>query len=250
MTDALTLCYHGVSPTWPAILSVTPERLAGQVEALLRRGYRTTTFSELAAGTPAGRELAITFDDAYRSVIELGLPVLERLGVAATLFVPTAHPGTELPMLWPGIEEWAGGEHERELVPMGWDEVRALRDAGWEIGSHTVTHPRLTDLGDDALAAELGESRERLEDELGQRCRSIAYPYGDVDARVVAVARAAGYDTGAALPKPPHGRRDLEEPRVGVWRGDGSLRFAVKVSPLARRLRGGPLAPVERLLGR
>ena len=57
--------------------------------------------------------MAITFDDGYRSVLELALPILEELGVPATLFVPTDYIGSERPMSWPGIERWTGGQHEQ-----------------------------------------------------------------------------------------------------------------------------------------
>ena len=92
-------------------------------------------------------------------------------------------------MAWPGIDGWLGTEHEHELQPLSWDELRRLQDAGWEIGSHACSHPYLTRLGDDELERELGESRRRLETELGRPCRSLAYPYGDHDERVV---RAVG----------------------------------------------------------
>jgi hypothetical protein len=72
---------------------------------------------------------------------------------------------------------------------------------------------------------------------MGRPCRSIAYPYGDVDARVIEATRAAGYELAAALPK-RHGSRDpLDWPRVGVYHGDDLRRFKLKVSPLLRRLR-------------
>jgi hypothetical protein len=76
-----------------------------------------------------------------------------------------------------------------------------------------------------------------MEEGMGRPSRSIAYPYGDVDARVIEATRAAGYELGAALPK-RHGSRDrLDWPRVGVYNRDDLRRFKLKVSPLLRRLR-------------
>jgi peptidoglycan/xylan/chitin deacetylase (PgdA/CDA1 family) len=105
------------------------------------------------------------------------------------------------------------------------------------VGSHTCSHPRLTTVGDEQLAKELRESKAACEEGMGRPCRSIAYPYGDVDARVIDATRAAGYELAAALPK-RHGSRDpLDWPRVGVYHGDDLRRFKLKVSPLLRRLR-------------
>ena len=71
MSDVLVLCYHAVSERWPAPLSVTPEQLDRQLSLLHRRGFHGVTLSEALAGLPADRVLAVTFDDAYRSVRDL-----------------------------------------------------------------------------------------------------------------------------------------------------------------------------------
>lgn len=195
------------------------------------------TFSEAVAASGNERVAAITFDDAYRSVLELGKPLLDEHGWPATVFVPTDWAGTDRPMRWPGIEQWHGGPHEPELVPMGWDELRALDAAGWEIGSHTCSHPRLTTLGDEDLARELRASREVCERELSRPVETIAYPYGDVDERVERAAGAAGYHLGAALPNRLHDERALCWPRIGIYVADDERRFALKVAPLLRRAR-------------
>lgn len=237
MSDTLVLCHHAVSRTWPAALSVTPERLEQQLESLVRRGYRGCTFSEAVSRPSGPRTLAITFDDAYRSVLTSALPILDRLGLPGTVFAPTAFVDHDQPMAWPGIDEWMGGPHERELLPLRWEELRSLHDSGWEIGSHTATHPRLPELDDAALVSELRGSKRTCEERLGVPCVSIAYPYGDVDARVARAARDAGYDHGAALPSPFHAPRPLQWPRVGVYHADTSWRFRLKASRPTRRWR-------------
>lgn len=237
MTDVLALCYHAVSETWDAPLSVTPQRLERQLEWLVGRGYRGATFSEAVSQPPAARTVAVTFDDAYRSVLELAYPVLERLGLPGTVFVPTGSPGSDEPMAWPGIDGWLGGPHESELRPLGWQQLRTLVAAGWEVGSHTVSHPRLTALDGGSLTTELRDSKVACESALGGRCTSIAYPYGDVDARVVRAADEAGYAFGAALPATLHSPRHLEWPRVGIYHTDAAWRSRLKCSRRMRALR-------------
>jgi peptidoglycan/xylan/chitin deacetylase (PgdA/CDA1 family) len=236
MPDVLVLCYHALSDDWPAALSTTPERFREQLELLLARGYRPVTF-ERAVETRAGRAFAVTFDDAYRSVLERARPIMDELGVPGTVFVPTDWAGRPEPMRWDGIDQWLGGPHEREMVCLRWEELRELADAGWEVGSHTCSHPHLTRVDDGALERELAASRAQCSDQLGRPCRSIAYPYGDVDARVVDAARSAGYELGAALPKRFRSTDPLDWPRVGVYHGDDISRFKLKVSPLIRRIR-------------
>lgn len=234
----LVLCYHAVSERWPAALSVTPEDLERQLETLVGRGYRGATFSAAVRAPDRGRTVAVTFDDGYRSVIEHAHPILSALGLPGTVFVPTSFVGQEAPMSWPGIGQWLDGPHEKEMTPMSWDELRRLADAGWEIGSHTVSHPRLTQLDDATLAWELGESRRVCELRMKRACESIAFPYGDHDGRVVQAADHAGYATAGTLPKLRiHAARELRWPRVGIYHRDAGLRFRLKVSPTVRRIR-------------
>lgn len=237
---ALVLCYHAVSPTFPAPLSVTPADLERQLTMLLRRGYEGTTFTRALEEPGARRALVVTFDDAYRSVLESALPVLDRLRVPGTVFAPTDFIGEEGPMRWPGIDQWVGGPHEAELAPMSWTQLGTLLERGWEVGSHTCSHPHLTEEDDDALAVELRASKELCEAQLGGECASLAYPYGDHDARVVAATRAAGYRFAATLPTRLDAGGPLEVPRVGVYHQDGTRRFRLKVSPVLRALRTSP----------
>ena len=199
MSDVLVLCYHAMSRDWGAGFSATPDRLEAQIGSLLERGYEGATFSEAVNRPLAERTLAVTFDDSYRSVIELAAPVLARLGVPGTVFVPTTAAGSERPMAWPGIDHWLGGPREQELMPMSWDELRELAMAGWEIGSHTRTHPRLPELEDEKLRTELEGSRSDIEERIDGPCTSLAFPYGDFDAKVVAATRAAGFTAAGGL---------------------------------------------------
>jgi len=221
----LVLCYHAVSATWPWRYAVAPGALEAQVRSLLEREFRPVTFAELVAGSPDERLLAITFDDGYRSVAERALPLLDRLAAPATAFVC---PGlVEERALRLSRTDWIAAGAAAEIEPMGWAELRRLRDAGWEIGSHTRTHPRLTELGDAALAAELAGSSADIERELGAPCPSLAYPFGDHDDRVVAAAAAAGYSqaaiAGSARRRRPPER--LRWPRLVVTRGRDPARL-------------------------
>jgi peptidoglycan/xylan/chitin deacetylase (PgdA/CDA1 family) len=237
--EVLVLCYHAVSAKFPASLSVSPNALREQLSMLVRHGYRGATFSSALSEPHPGMTLAVTFDDAYRSVIELGFPILSELGLPGTVFAPTAYIGTERPMRWPGIDRWHGTAHESELVPCSWSELEMLVDAGWEVGSHTRTHPRLPELPNDELATELRASRQECWERLAVPCHSIAYPYGAVDRRVAQAVGDAGYSFAAELPgsfRTPSAA--LRWPRVGVYHRDAKWRFWLKTARFSRSLRG------------
>jgi peptidoglycan/xylan/chitin deacetylase (PgdA/CDA1 family) len=241
MSEVLALCYHAVSEHWPSELAVTPEDLEQQLSLLVERGYRGATFRDAVTAPPAPRTLAVTFDDAYRSVLDVALPILSRLGLPGSVYVVTAFAGSQRPMTWRGIDRWLGTPHEPELTTLGWDELAGLAAEGWEVGSHSHSHPRLTELGDDELAAELLASRQACAQGLGAPCDTIAYPYGDVDERVAEAAGRAGYRVGGTLPGALRGPTPLRWPRVGIYRGDGQRRFRMKVSRGVRALRATPL---------
>lgn len=229
MRDTLVLGYHAISARWPCTLAVSPQALEQQLERLVRRGYRGVTLTDLVTGHHAERVVVVTFDDAYRSVLELAFPILERLGLPGTVFAPTAHmDGT--PMSWPGIDGWLDTEHRAQLTGCTWDELSVLAQAGWEIGSHGHTHARLPELADDALADELGRSRRECEQRLGTPCLTLAYPYGASDARVAAAARAAGYVGTVGGPPSPGG--PAHPSRVDIYRKDNAWRVALKTSVL------------------
>jgi peptidoglycan/xylan/chitin deacetylase (PgdA/CDA1 family) len=243
MNDLLILCYHAVSPSWPAALSVTPDALESQMTKLARAGYRGVRFSDaLGLGEQLeGRVVSVTFDDNYRSVLEFAKPILDRHGYPGTVFVPTDWPGESRPMLWQGIDHWLGTPHEHELSALSWEELRKLADAGWEIGSHTCSHPYLPDLDEAALSHELRDSRARIEAELGQPCTSLAYPYGGVDARVVDATHRAGYRWAGTIPRTLPSPHPLTWPRAAIYHDDDMRRFGAKVSPSLRRLRASRL---------
>ena len=235
--DVMVLCYHAVSPRWATALAVSPTAFDAQIHHLVRHGWRPTTFSDAVVSTRPGKLLAITFDDAFASVKALAWPILRDYGAVATVFAPTAFMDGHTALDWAGIDEWRHTADADELRAMDWDDLAELAAAGWEVGSHTCTHPHLTELDDETLAHELRESRATCAAHLGQPCRSIAYPYGDMNPRVVAATAAAGYEAGARLSRDLRPSGPLSFPRVGVYHLDDWSRFRVKTSGAVRRLR-------------
>lgn len=165
----------------------------------------------------AGR-FAVTFDDGYLSVYEHAYPVLARRGIPATVYVVVDSIGD--------INEWdrrAGDQEERMMTSA---QIRELADHGFEIGSHTLTHPRLTELDDVRLEREVADSRRKLEDLIGRKVLSFSYPYGNYDGRVLAAAAAAGYARAVTtrLGIVNLTTNPLEIPRVNVrWNTIGPL---------------------------
>jgi peptidoglycan/xylan/chitin deacetylase (PgdA/CDA1 family) len=176
------LMYHVVSAppagAANAELWVAQDRFADEMHALRHAGYWAISlrqaFDAWQHGGPLPKHpVVVSFDDGYLSQYTHARPVLKKLG-------------------WPGVLNL----ELRNLGSKGITEhqVRALMADGWELDSHTLTHPDLTTVGDAQLRRELAGSRREIRRRFGSRTAEFfCYPAGKYDARVVAAARAAGY---------------------------------------------------------
>ena len=248
----LILAYHAVSSTWDSPLAVTEEALAEHAAYVRRRGYRGLTMAEAerlrASGGLPGRSVVFTFDDGYRSTLRAA-DILDRHGYAGTVFAVTSYPASGAALSWPGIEHELTAATTEQLEPLSWDDLAALRDRGWEVGSHTVTHALLTDADDTRLGAELADSRWAITERLGA-CETLAYPYGVADARVAAAARRAGNQAACTLTGPHVDDEPHRRPRVGMTSADSGPRLRAKLSPLGVALRRSGAARTVRRLRR
>ncbi|MFW6195004.1 MAG: polysaccharide deacetylase family protein [Chloroflexota bacterium] len=142
-----------------------------------------------------GRYFHLSFDDGFRNVITNGLPVLKEYGVPAMLFVPTGLIDADYETVRDYCLNRTGYAGVIETVTWG-DLERALED-GFDVGSHTRTHARLSDVVDeDVLEDEIAGSREDIQQKLGSDCPYISWPYGspnDIDQRGISVVRRVGY---------------------------------------------------------
>jgi len=177
----LILAFHALEEKGD-VLSYPPSLLGEAVQRLLDAGWEAVTVSggaaRLRSGTPVGRRLfAVSFDDGYRSVWDEGFPVLERLGVPATVFINGI----------PGASGALPPMEGRTRMTAG--QIHAWAAAAGEVGAHSVTHPDLTLLTQAALHQEMAESKSALEEITGAAVTSFAYPFGFHDARVRAAAR-------------------------------------------------------------
>jgi peptidoglycan/xylan/chitin deacetylase (PgdA/CDA1 family) len=174
VSGALLLTYHGVE-NGPPPLFVEPALLREHLDCLLATGAAVLTVREVAAGLREGglpqRAVALTFDDAFASVVEHAAPLMAERDMRATVFAVVGRLG--------GTNTWSTQPSrvpQRRLA--GADDLRQLAEAGWEIGSHGFEHLPLSEVDDRIARRELIDSRTELEQRLGRSVTSFAAPYG------------------------------------------------------------------------
>ena len=191
-------------------LYVAPATFRAQVAWLAAHGYRGVTLDAVyrhwISGTPLPRKpIVLSFDDGYPGDVDVAMPTLRAYG-------------------WSGVLNL----QIDNIVPA---RVRLLIAAGWEIDSHTFTHPDLTHVGATQLAHEISSSRTWIRNVYHVPANFFCYPSGRYDASVVDAVRRAGYlgatTTREGFASPADGFFTLQ--RVRVNGSDGVAGLAAKL---------------------
>lgn len=237
------LAYHAVHPLRLDSISVTPDNFGAHLKWLAQRGYRGVSLREYrrqAAAQPhqLARLVALTFDDGYLDNLTYALPLLEKFGFSATIFVIAERMGST-EMIDPDLLTTHPSVPRSAYQFLAWADVQQLQRRGVEIGSHTCTHPRLDQLDATAQCYEIAESKKIIEAQLQTPVVSFCYPYGHFNDNALQLVEAAGYSQAVVTPWRAGlirgGRFTLR--RVGLYHSDTLLRFIVKTSPLFELIR-------------
>jgi len=194
------LMYHKVNDLQPNPTTVPTSVFAEQMTLLAELGYEPVSLEQVrahyveAAALPEGAVL-ITFDDGYRDNLENALPILQRHGYPAVIFVPIGFLDGDRPL--PHEEALRALGVHNETV--GWDELAALEAGGIRVESHGIGHRPVSELDPAAAAREIALSKLRLEERLGRRVDAYAFVKGslaDYRPEHVSLVQQAGYTLG------------------------------------------------------
>ena len=180
------LVYHKIG--FPKLLAarkglyISPRLFERQMAELKAAGFTSRGLEPEAA---AANSVSITFDDGYQSTFETSWELLAKTGFKAIQFISSSHLGKR--------SSW---DPCAELL-MDKVQVREWLQAGHSIGSHSATHPKLSQLTREKAWEEIFGSRKALEDEFGIEIRHFCYPFGDWNERLAALVEEAGYLTAS-----------------------------------------------------
>lgn len=213
------LMYHVIkaptASTPMAELWTPAETFKATIELLKKEGYSGVTLDQVWQAWHGGpglpkKPLVISFDDGYLSHTVTARPILQAAG-------------------WPGVLNLEGKNIGKGGLTT--TQVEGLIAAGWEIDSHTLTHPDLTASDDASLKTELVDSRKLLQEKFNVPANFFCYPAGKNDARVRAAVEAAGYKGATTVEPGIASKRDNPYllPRIRVNGTDSAATVAARV---------------------
>jgi peptidoglycan/xylan/chitin deacetylase (PgdA/CDA1 family) len=208
-TRRLYLLYHELRPAGSKYSYVVDTKQFEQhADLILQLRNSVTLFPE------------ITFDDGHISNFEHALPILQSRALQARFFITVGWTGNK-----PGY--------------MGWNELRALHQAGQRIGAHGWSHTLLTHCSAAQLHRELSDARLTLEDKLGTPITTMSLPGGRYNRAVLAACKQAGYtQIFTSIPKPEPDPASFTLGRLNI-RGDMSTEWIARLFEPGNNLLAG-----------
>lgn len=215
--ENITFLYHSVgyvnSKEDPYRLNIFPEVFDKHLKVISK--YRD--------------KIEITFDDGFGNNFENVFPTLKKYNLNATIFLVTDFIDGKF-----GPENFAGKSFKER--PLTWEEIRIMDRTGIKFGSHSKTHSLLTKLSKDELGRELIDSKRRIEEMLGHKIDSFAYPFGGMDSfndQTREVLMEAKYNcayTNIMGRNPANPSDKFTIRRTRVYRDDGPFKLRMKIS--------------------
>lgn len=177
------LCYHSVGQPEFGVNDVSPARFRRQIELALSQGYRFVPPAQIALNGSGPKDLAISFDDALKSVLTEADPVLREHNIPYSVFI---------------VSEWSEQKEDWcKTGVLGWDELKDMHAAGVELGGHSATHRDFGYVDLPRIQDEFTRSRATMQERLGFTPSTFAIPFGQsANWSPVAdkAAREAGFD--------------------------------------------------------
>jgi peptidoglycan/xylan/chitin deacetylase (PgdA/CDA1 family) len=212
-SDLVVLYYHSVPREERA-------RFARQMDSMLRHAVPVAADFQ---PTTKGHYVALTFDDAFESLLENALPELESRNIPCTIFVVSETLGCKAN--WEDI----GETHGQEQI-MSEAQAKGLSSVLVRFGAHTMTHPLLTNISAERARSEILDSRSRLQQLLGCDIKLFSFPYGAYNDTLLEYCRQAGYQRAFTTVPAPIRDNELAAGRTPVDPTDWYLEFRLKMS--------------------
>ena len=231
MSRICILMYHTVSEPVSADErrhAIPRRRFASHMRILRAKGYNLLSLGDvqnhlLRKKVFPERAVVVTLDDGYADNYTNAFSILQQYQIPATIFLVNNDLG--------GKNRWHRGSANASRTMLDWGQIREMHAAGIGFGSHTLSHPRLSELPEERARTEIVDAKKLLEDRLGAPVDHFAYPYGDLTKQTVDLVRQADH-TLACTTRCGFNRVDVDPlllRRIDVYGTDSSWQLLQKV---------------------
>ena len=213
-SNCFIMMYHHVDATDPfralRPFVVSPEVFRHQLKSIAHGNHIVGTVSDvLDPSCTAACNTAITFDDCPARLLDTALPELESRGWKATFYVPARNIG--------GTNDWDTARGIPSFRVMNAGQLRGLVNQGHEIGAHGLTHRNLRQCTYAEALSEMHDARHQLEQMLGVRVKTFAYPYGEIPDFYADLCHESGYESACSIFSIVALQPETDLPSVGFW---------------------------------
>ncbi len=244
------LVYHRVADERHESVSTSVKNFSRQISFLSK--YFSIITMERLINSIKNREplplnsIVITFDDGYKDVFTNGYPILKMYNIPAMVFITTDFIEGKSLHYAPHLNPLPGEERRQEDM-MSWEDILEMSDNNISIGSHSVSHPKLSLIGDDEVEIEVKKSKDIIQRHIKRDITCFSYPYGGryfFNERIKEMLKRNGYQCACST---IYGINDLnsdlfELKRIPVEYYEDETIFMIKVF--------GLLNPVARFMDR
>lgn len=191
-------------------LDVPADIFDAEMKYLADNNFKTIKMANLFQADQ-GKKIVLTFDDGYDDIILSAYPIMEKYGFIGVAFV---------------MPDFIG-----KSGYMSWANINKLKSAGWEIGSHTLSHPDLTKYAEDVVRSQVTKSKQTIEENIGETVTSFCYPSGKYNQLTLDMVKEAKYTLAVTTNNGYHNflSSPLELKRVRVLGDEGVRSFKNKI---------------------
>ncbi len=218
----MILAYHRINPWYKNdALTVNPDNFERHLKYLISKNFQPVSFNGLREKNK--RKFMITFDDGFADNLWFAYEILKKFNLKPLIFLVVDYVGSDKIFF-----RYKDKEKDRFL---NWEEVKWMGENGVEFGSHTLTHPHLTEISEKKAKEEIVISKKKIEDKIGMEVKFFCYPYGEFDEKIIEIVKKAGYKAAFVTPKK---RKKIKNSiytlkRIGIYGHNSFLIFKFKI---------------------
>ncbi|MCM8818098.1 MAG: polysaccharide deacetylase family protein [Candidatus Omnitrophica bacterium] len=221
----MILAYHRINPYYKEdVLTVNLDNFKQQINYLISKNFEFLSMEEyIELKENLNSKVVITFDDGFSDNFYFAFEILSKFNIKPLIFLIVNYINTDKI-----FSRYKDREKDRFL---NWKEINEMLEYGVEFGSHTLTHPHLTQIPEEKAKEEIFISKKIIEDKIGKEVKFFCYPYGEFNEKIIEIVKMAGYKSAVVTPKKYRKIQNsiFAMKRIGIYGHNSFLIFKLKI---------------------